>query len=52
MKNIHTFSDRIAAQKKELRQLSDAIWNHPLVFVLLALSLVLVWILRKRKGLA
>ncbi|MBQ7206342.1 MAG: M20 family metallopeptidase [Lentisphaeria bacterium] len=29
MKKIHVFGDRIAAQKKGLRQLSDDIWNHP-----------------------
>ncbi len=27
------------------------LWNHPLVFIVLALALTLVWILRKRKGL-
>ena len=28
------------------------IWDHPLAFVLFALALILVWILRKRKGLS
>ncbi len=28
------------------------VWDHPLVFIVLAVALTLVWILRKRKGLA
>jgi hypothetical protein len=41
-----------AGRSEITEHVEDAIWNHPLVFVLLALSLVLVWILRKRRGLA
>ena len=46
-------AEAFGAGRSEITEhVEDAIWNHPLVFVLLALSLVLVWILRKRRGLA
>ena len=48
-----SLADGFGAGRSEITEhVEDAIWNHPLVFVLLALSLVLVWILRKRRGLA
>ena len=35
-----------------VEKLDDPIWDHPLAFALLALALIAVWALRKRKGLA
>jgi len=32
--------------------IENPIWDHPLGFIVLALALILVWILRKRKGLS
>lgn len=35
-----------------VEHIENHIWDHPSVFILLAVALIIVWILRKRRGLA
>ena len=41
-----------AGRSEVIDHIENNLWDHPLAFVLLALALIAVWILRKRKGLA
>ena len=51
--DLAPLAEAFGAGRGEITEhVEDAIWDHPLVLVLLAASLVGVWILRKRRGLA
>ena len=41
-----------AGRSEVVDRIENNIWDHPLAFILLAVSIILVWVLRKRKGLA
>ena len=41
-----------AGRSEVVDHIESHIWNHPLVFIILAVALIVVWILRKRRGLA
>ena len=41
-----------AARSEVVEHVEDPIWDHPVAFLLMALALIAVWIMRKRRGLA
>ena len=41
-----------AGRSEVVDHIENHIWDHPSAFIVLALALILVWILRKRRGLA
>ena len=41
-----------SARSEVTEHIEDPIWDHPAALVLLALALIAVWVLRKRRGLA
>ena len=41
-----------AGRSEVVDHIENPIWDHPSAFIVLAVALILVWILRKRKGLA
>ena len=50
---ISALASSFGAGRSEVTdQIEDPIWDHPLAFVLLAAALILVWTLRKRRGLS
>ena len=51
--DLSALDDAFGAGRSEIvERIDDAIWDHPVALVLLALSLIAVWTLRKQRGLA
>jgi len=49
---VSSFNSFGPGRSEVVEHIENHVWDHPLAFVLLAAALILVWILRKRRGLS